>query len=381
MTNVTTESTIKEKSMDINKLANTLGEIHSHLFKQVSRAINISLTIRNWLYGYYIQEYELNGSDRAKYGEKTLENLSKLLKKHKVTAASHRHLKLCRQFYQKYSRIGQTVFAQFNQSSPRFTLPLIGQIPFAQSVEEEKEVPHIENGKLLNSLAYSHFVELVKISESLKRSFYEVECVRGGWSVRELKRQIESLYYERSGLSKNKIKLAKIIQESTQRMEPYEVIRDPYIFEFLDIKSDEVFLESRLADSLIDKFRSFLLELGKGFCFEARNKRIIIGDEYFFIDLVFYHRILKCHVLIELKTEKFNHENIGQLNAYLNYYKKNEVEKNDNPPIGILLCTEKNHALVEYALGDTSNQLFVSKYKIELPSEEEVKHFIESHLN
>ena len=161
---------------------------------------------------------------------------------------------------------------------------------------------------------------------------------------------------------------------------PQDIIRDPYVFEFLDIKPSEIIFESKLADHLINKLQKFLLELGKGFCFEARNKRLLIGDEFFFVDLVFYHRILKCHVIIELKIDKFNHENIGQLNTYVSWYRKNMMAEDDNPPIGILLCTAKDHALVEYALAGMDDHLFVSKYQLELPKKEEMQKFIEEKL-
>ena len=161
-----------------------------------------------------------------------------------------------------------------------------------------------------------------------------------------------------------------------ERASPQQVIRDPYVFEFLGLKPQEVMSESHLEDQLLDKLHDFLLELGHGFCFEARQKRILIGDEHFFIDLVFYHRILKCHVLVELKTDAFRHEHLGQLNTYVAYYKKHQMTSGDQPPIGILLCTRKNDALVEFALGDLNNQVFVSRYAVELPRKEEMERFI-----
>ena len=179
--------------------------------------------------------------------------------------------------------------------------------------------------------------------------------------MRELKRQIASLYYERSGLSRDKDALTKIAQETAEQTDPATIIRDPYIFEFLGLKPAEVIEEADLESALIGKLQEFLLELGGGFCFEARQKRILIGDTYGFVDLVFYHRTLKCHILIDLKLEKFSHENIGQLNTYVSWYRKNMMSEDDNPPVGILLCTKKNHALVEYALAGIDNQLFVSK--------------------
>jgi predicted nuclease of restriction endonuclease-like (RecB) superfamily len=234
--------------------------------------------------------------------------------------------------------------------------------------------------RLVNSLSFSHFAELIAIDDPLKRAFYEIECVRGNWSVRELKRQIGSLYFERSGLSQNKEKLAELEQAGAAQAESKLAIRDPYIFEFLGIKSREVMRESDLEDALLDKLQDFLLELGHGFCFEARQKRILIGDTHGFVDLVFYHRILKCHVLVELKIEAFTHENLGQLNTYVSWYRKHMMADDDNPPVGILLCTQKDHALVEYALAGMDNKLFVSKYQLELPRKEEIQRFLEAKM-
>jgi predicted nuclease of restriction endonuclease-like (RecB) superfamily len=192
--------------------------------------------------------------------------------------------------------------------------------------------------------------------------------VEGYWSVRELKRQIASLLFERSQLSVDKLRLKAMTQEKSEKQRTTLAIRDPYVFEFLGLKPAEVMGESELEDQLLNKLQEFLLELGNGFCFEARQRRILIGDTYYFIDLVFYHRILKCHVLVDLKLEAFSHENIGQLNTYVSWYAKNVQMESDNPPIGLLLCTEKDHALAEYVLAGMDNDLFVSKYQLELPS-------------
>jgi len=371
---------------NLHELANNLANIHNLLLQQATKAVNVALTVRNWLYGYFIHECELGGDIRAQYGEKLIENLAKKLKTSNIPSSSHRNLKLYRQFYQAYPQIGQAVIAQLKKSQVEIDTSVIGQSLLAQLESEgtsygDKISLSLSAEKLLFSLAYSHFIELMKIDDHLKQRFYELECVRGHWSTRELKRQISSLYFERSGLSKNKKKLSEIIQKESAVNTPQDIIRDPYVFEFLDIKPSEIIFESKLADGLVDKLQKFLLELGKGFCFEARNKRILIGDEFFFIDLVFYHRVLKCHAIVELKTEKFNHENIGQLNTYLNYYKKHEMSEGDNPPIGILLCTEKNHALVEYAIEGSENKLFVSKYELSLPTKKELKQFVEKEIN
>ena len=221
---------------------------------------------------------------------------------------------------------------------------------------------------------------MISIEDDLKRVFYEIECLRGNWSIRELKRQIASLYFERSGLSRDKEKLAEIVLNGAERTDPALAIRDPYIFEFLGLKAREVMRESDLEEALLDKLQEFLLELGHGFCFEARQRRILIGERHCFVDLVFYHRILKCHVLIELKADEFSHEHIGQLNTYVSWFRKNMMTAGDNPPIGLLLCTRKDHPLVEYALAGMDNQLFVSKYQIKLPQKEEIEHFLEKQL-
>jgi len=194
-----------------------------------------------------------------------------------------------------------------------------------------------------------------------------------------LKKQISSLYFERSGLSTNKEKLQKLANLNTETNESISTIRNPMVFNFLDLPTNETVEEAVLEKALMDNLQMFLLELGNGFCFEARQKRILIDDEYFSIDMVFYHRILKCHVLIELKTEAFNHENVGQLNVYLQYYKDKIMQKDDNPPIGILLCTESKPQMVRYALADKEN-MQISDYKLQLPSEEEIQKYVEQKI-
>ncbi|MFZ1574866.1 MAG: PDDEXK nuclease domain-containing protein [Chromatiaceae bacterium] len=278
---------------------------HRELAVQAGRAINISLTLRNWLIGCYIAEYELNGQDRAQYGDRLFSELAGALKA--LSNCNRRQLYRYRRFYSLYPRIVGSLPPQLRD------LPLL---PGAQIVGTVSPQSPATAPDLASRLSYSHFEELVDIPDATKRSFYEVECIRGNWSVRELKRQIDSLYYERSGLSLDKKKLAALAQQGAE-IQTILPIRDPYIFEFLGLKPAEVMSESHLEAQLTEKLQDFLLELGHGFCFEARQKRILIGDEHFFIDLVFYHRILKCHVLVELKLEKFSHENLGQLNTYV----------------------------------------------------------------
>jgi len=296
--------------------------------------------------------------------------LAKRLTDLKVSNCNRRQLYHYLRFYRLYPEIVGTMSAQLKN-----LLPAGGQA--VEKVGTASPQLRIPPEKLIHRLSYSHLELIVDIDDDLKRTFYEIECILGNWSVRELKRQINSLYYERSGLSKDKTKLTALAQEGAEIVEPKLAIRDPYIFEFLGLKPKEVMSESHLEGQLLNKLQEFLLELGYGFCFKARQKRMLIGDIHNFADLVFYNRILKCHVLVELKLEQFSHESIGQLNTYVSWYKKNMMTEGDNPPVGILLCTQRDHALVEYALAGMDNGLFVSKYQLELPKKEEMQRFIE----
>lgn len=355
------------------QLVEGIQSTHTKLTIQAGQAVNISLTLRNWLIGCHIAEFELHGQDRAAYGEKLFARLAMELGKLNVSRSEERELRRYRHFYQVYPQIRETLPPELQQQ-------ILNSGDAVSHIQGElSRSTGMEGSQLLSRLSFSHFAELLTIEDETKRAFYERECIQGHWSVRELKRQMGSLYYERSGLSNNPKTLAELAQQGADIQQGLN-IRDPYIFEFLGLKSAEVMSESHLEAQLIDKLQEFMLELGHGFCFEARQKRILMGGEYFFVDLVFYHRILKCHVLIELKLEPFNHENIGQLNTYLSWYRQNMMSSGDNPPVGILLCTGKNHALVEYALAGMDNQLFVSKYQMELPKKEDMQRFIDEQM-
>ncbi|MBI4632966.1 MAG: DUF1016 family protein [Deltaproteobacteria bacterium] len=345
--------------------------VHEQSAAAAGRAVNVSLTMRNWLIGWHIYEYEQRGADRAEYGERLLERLAEALRSEGVSRADVRELRRYRRFYLVYPQIRESVTPELQS-----LLPL--RKPSAQKIGEAASPGLGMPGKtLLSRLSFSHLAELIEIDTPLKRAFYEIECIRGNWSVRALKRQIATLYYERSGLSADKEKLAALTHAAAEQAEPKLAIHDPYVFEFLGLRPKEAVSESHLEDALLDKLQDFLLELGHGFCFEARQKSIIIGRTRGFVDLVFYHRILKCHVLIELKVDEFRHEHLGQLNTYVTWYRRHIMGKDDNPPLGLLLCTQKDHALVEYALAGMDNQLFVSKYQIELPRKEDLQRFLE----
>ncbi|HEX8314876.1 MAG TPA: PDDEXK nuclease domain-containing protein [Flavisolibacter sp.] len=375
--------------MNFTHLLTSIQQTHDALQQQAVKAINRSLTVRNWLIGYYIVEFEQKGEDRAKYGDGLLSEISKAVQ---VPGLSLTNLKLNRQFYLSYPQIGQTVsdFLRttplISQTSDQFepswvTPPISGE--WSKSNQDNEDQPQnfsLQPNKILNNLSFSHITELLPITDPLKRAFYEIECIKGTWSVRELKRQINSLYFERSGLSRDPQKLSAMVVQSAETLRPSDIIKSVYTFEFLGLRPKDVIEESDLETALLDHLQQFMLELGHGFCFEARQQKILIGDEYFFIDLVFYHRILKCHLLIDLKVEAFTHNNAGQLNTYLNYYKKEVMQESDNMPIGILMVTDKNKALVEYATAGMDNALFVSKYLVQLPSKEELQQFVQNEL-
>lgn len=370
--------------LEFSGLVEKIQSIHHELKRSALRSVNTMLTIRNWLIGYYITNYEMQGADRAQYGERLMDSISLELQRLKVPRSAKRELQRFCQFYRTYPLIVRSLNAELGKVvwgdiKPEITVTADSSV-FSPKVRSVNAQLAKLSSRLLNNLSYAHFEILITIEDELKRRFYELECLKANWSVRELRRQVYSLFYERTALSRDKEKLAELANAESESFDPVLTIRDPYVFEFLGVKSDSLLSESDLEDQLLGNLQEFLLELGHGFCFEARQKRILIGDTQFYIDLVFYHRVLKCHVLIELKVAEFNHENIGQLNTYVSWYRANEMREGDNPPIGILLCTGKDSTLVEYALAGMDNNLFVSKYLLELPSKEEMQAFLEKSL-
>lgn len=354
--------------MNFNDLQQNIRYIPGTFRQNAVAAVNTHLTVRNWLVGFYIVEFEQAGEDRAKYGAKLLQNLADAFDEEGL---SYRNLKLYRQFYNTYPQISAYIPYFFQKYFGE-----IGQSPIAQFKSEEiaEQLPYIT--ELVSKLSFTHLSLLLPMEDPLKRRFYEMECIKGTWSVRELKRQIDTLYFERSGISRKPEMLSEVVQTKSEKSTMTDIIKSPFTFEFLGLKAKDVTYESDLEQALIEHLEEFLIELGHGFCFEARQKRIIIGDEYFFCDLVFYHRILKCHVLIELKVDSFSHEHIGQLKTYVNYYRKEIMQADDNPPVGILLVTNRNRALVEYAVADSDHELFVSKYLVGLPDKKDLERFV-----
>jgi predicted nuclease of restriction endonuclease-like (RecB) superfamily len=403
--------------MNFEKLINQIEQTHGSLQKKALTALNINLTLRNWIIGFYIVEFEQQGSDRAAYGKRLLSKMAERLKH--IRGLSHRNLKTFRAFYlcypqiaelfientefsfvkdlkstisdvlQNKNTIGQTPSAQFKSgkntigqlSTAQFKNDenSIGQTPSAQFQKPDNKL-FIPPLRLITNLSFSHLIEIIRINDPLKRVFYEIEAIKGNWSVRELQRQINTLLFERTGLSNNKDELIRIANRNAETQNVENIIRQPYFFEFAGFTDKDIVTETDLENALLNHLQEFLLELGEGFCFEARQKRITIGNKYYRIDLVFYHRILKCHVLIELKLNEVDYTAITQLNTYVSYYRKNKMQSDDKPTIGILMCTNKDEAFVEFALAGLDEKIFISQYLLHIPTKEKLEKFIEQEI-
>ena len=332
--------------LSTSEIVPVIQEIKSILHtarNNVARQVNKELLNTYWNIGRIICEYEQSGAARADYGKQTLKILSKELTQEFGKGFSRANLYNMRLFYQSYEKI-QTV-----------------------------------SGKL----SWSHYCELLSISDSDKRSFYEKEAVNSNWSVRELKRQIESSLFERLLLSRcdvNKEQVLALALRGNEIAQPADIIRDPYVFEFLGLPEDKPIMESDLEHALVRQIEKFLLELGRGFMFVGTQQRVTFSNHHYYVDMVFYNKILRSYVLIELKTTKLMPEAVGQINMYLNYYANEVNDPDDNPPIGIILCTDKGNFDVQYALGGLSNQIFASKYVLYMPDKEQLIRQVEAVL-
>lgn len=353
-------------------LTTNIQETNRYFLNQAQKQVNTSLTLRSWIIGFYIMEYEQSGKDRADYGIGLYKAVAERLAKKGVKSIRERHLYLCKDFYLAYPQILRTA------SAKSYLIDFQGSEIFHTSSAEFDSANGGQTNlnTLLTQLSFSHFIELLKAENGAKRQFYEMESIRNNWSVRTLKRAIESLLYERTGLSIDKISTLQDFAKQPDHLTE-GVFRNTYLLEFLGLEDKIPYTESDLEERIITNLQHFLVELGRGFCFEARQKRITFDNKHYRIDLVFYHRILKLHVLVDLKIGEFDHADAGQMNMYLNYYKENESYNGDSSPIGIILCSGKNEALVKYATMGLPQQVFVSKYLINLPSIEELTNIIE----
>ena len=371
-----------QNTHSFDELTKIIRDTHDAAQTTAVKAINRMQTMRNWLYGYYIIEFEQHGKDRAEYGTQLLKRLEERVNRKGLTETLFKN---SRKFYRLYPQMVENIIGVI---SPTVSDKLLESkdasvLCDTQMTENEhvEKSPTVSDGfrttgqMIISRLSFSHIVEIMTVDDPLARFFYEQECIKCTWSVRELRRQISTNLYVRTGISSNPEKMLSL--PSLQGHDNNELqIRQPFTFEFLGLKANEVVDEKDIENALIDHLQDFLLELGKGFCFESRQKRIIIDDEYYYPDLVFYNRILHCGVIIELKDEEFSHQNLGQLNAYVSHYKEHEMQPGDNPPIGILLCTRKGKKMVEYALAGMDNQLFVSTYMLQLPDKKTLEDFL-----
>lgn len=300
------------------------------------KAIDFTQAQTYWHIGRVIIEYEQGGKTRAEYGDALIIRLSKDMASKFGKGFSETNLKMMRLFYQSF--------------------------PIRQTLSDEFKP----------ALSWSHYCELLKEDNVDARAFYEIEAVESGWSMRELRRQMDSMLYERLCLSKNKKKIKELSRKGQIIEKPEDAVKEPYILEFLGLKEEAEYTESQLEQAAIDKLQHFLLEMGKGFAFVARQKRITMINRHYFIDLVLYNRLLKCFVLVDFKRGELTHADAGQMNFYLNYFRDNETAEGENPPVGIILCSKKNAVYAKYVLGNLNNKIFASKYKLTLPTEKEL---------
>lgn len=342
----------KLKHSKYTTLIKRLAEIIHSARTTAIRQINKTQVLAYYEIGREIVEFEQKGKTRAGYGEELIKRLSIDMAKKFGKGFSERNLRNIRAFYLNFP-IWQTLSAKSLKS----------------------ETPSVEFNP---ELSWSHYCELLRVENPLARSFYEKEALNNNWSFRELKRQINSQLFERLSLSKDSSAVMRLAKKGNLIETPEDAIKDPYVLEFLNLKEEKVYTENRLEQAIIDNLQKFLLEMGKGFAFVARQKRITVGNRHYYVDLVFYNRILRCTVLIDLKIDELNHADIGQMNFYLNYFKENEKEAGENDPIGLILCAKKDEIFAKYVLGNLNNKIFASKYKLALPTEKELSRKIKS---
>jgi len=358
------------------KYSNLITEIVSLIEqgrKTAVRYVNTALVVTYWLVGRRIVEYEQKGKARAEYGGELLKKISVDLTKRFGKGFGYINLNLMRQFFLAYPFKRILYTASEESSKPKIIQTLSKQFQKSHTLSSQSEIPHTLGAKF--PLSWSHYCLLMRLEEHHERKFYESECISGNWSVRQLDRQIQSMLYERTALSKHKMAVIDKAHQKPIILKPEDEIKDPYILEFLGLKDE--YSESQLEEALIKHLEHFLLELGIGFTFVARQKRITLEGTHYRLDLLLYHRILKCLVAIDLKIGEFSHADAGQMNLYLNYLKDKEKLTGENDPVGIILCSDKKKTVAEYALAGMSNKIFASKYKLQLPDPNILKKEIE----
>ncbi len=330
--------------------------------QSVQRTVDTEMLKAYWKIGRDIVEAEQKGNSRAEYGQSLISELSQKLTARYGKGFSQTNVRYIRQFYieyQRYSPIHHALRDEFEECANH---------SIQHTVCAESQTPEFSP-----NLGWTHYRELMGVVRKDARSFYEIECSRNNWSARELKRQISSLLFDRLSKKKDKAGLLKLSSKGQELIKPEDAIKEPLILEFLGLPESHKLNESKLEESLINNLQNFILELGKGFAFIARQKRITLDSDHFYIDLVFYHVILKCYVVADIKCKKLNHSDLGQMQLYVNYFDQEIKTEMDNPTIGLVLCTEKNDALVRYTLGEKAKQIFASSYQFHLPTVAELE--------
>jgi len=366
--------------MKFEQLLILFQETHLELQKRAVRSVDIALVIRNWLFGWYIVEFEQGGANRAElYGKNLINRLSKDLKRLGLKGVSSTNLKQCRVFYAAYREIGQALPDQsLGQCTGWQKIRQALSVESRSSVSDALNILQAVSAELASrfTLGWTHYVTLLTISNPDERRFYEIEARENSWGARELERQITSSLYERLALSRDKEGIKALSQNGLVIEKPSDVVKNPYVLEFLDLAEKSAYSEHALETAIINRLEHFLLELGRGFLFEARQKRFTFENDHFYVDLVFYNRLLRCYVLIDLKRDKLTHQDLGQMQMYVNYFDRYVKTEDELPTIGIVLCHRKHDALVELTLPKDSN-IFASKYQLYLPSKEELKKQLE----
>lgn len=369
---------IMKQPQNLSNLHNQVRELVLEAKTYVSRSVNFISVVQNWEIGRMIVEEEQDGEAKAEYGKYIIKELSEKLTVEFGTGYTIQHLKFCRQFYNFYPT-GSSKHSQIN--NPELQQNEIGYAVRSQSVVEIWNSVRTRSHPLFKvisaELTWSHYRTLLRVENEQAREFYIKETVVNNWSTRSLDRQINSLYFERLLSSNDRTAVVKEMTEKTSRLRPEDVLRDPYILEFLQLKENKKYLETEIEQALIDKINEFLLELGRGFAFVARQKRISTETKHFYIDLVFYNYLLKCFVLIDLKTGELTHQDIGQMDMYVRLYEDKYKAPDDNPTIGIILCTQKDETIAKYSVMNENKQLFASKYMLYLPTEQELREELE----
>ncbi|MBK8481861.1 MAG: DUF1016 family protein [Proteobacteria bacterium] len=364
-----TDLTREEEDL-YRRVAEIIEAARSH----VARSVNTAMVNAYWHVGRELVEVEQHGKVRADYGERLVAKLAKRLSERFGGGMGVATLRRIRRFYLTYPS-GTALPSDVSGLEIRSTALIESPVP------EKRSAALIESATdralFPPALGWSHYLVLIRVQDNHARAFYEIEAAKESWSVRELERQVASLLFERLAKSRNKDEVLALAKQGQTITAPKDVVKDPFVLEFLDLQERSAWLERDLEQAIIDRLESFLLELGKGFCFVARQRRLTLAGDHFYVDLVFYNRLLRCFVLIDLKLGKLTHQDLGQMQMYVNYFDRHQREEHEAPTVGIVLCSDKNDAMVKITLPEHNHQVHASRYQLYLPTEEELREELE----